>query len=308
MVADYFVYLRNGRKLKASTIATHLAAIMSVMRKRSPDMNISVLKDLIKSFRQSDGVSRLRPPEWDLSVVLEHLRSDHYEPLEDAILLRLTIKTVFLVAMASAARISELHALQADLIRFENTEGGSATLGLAPDFVCKNQASDERGRSFKLPALSATVTGEEGVSLVLCPVRALRIYTRRTAALRDGRRRLFLPHSPRSSKELDLRALAVYLRSAVIDAYKAAGLSPPSRANPHEIRAVSATMAYHCNISVSDILKGCFWRSNTVFANHYLRDLSSQDLEGISRLGPQVFAQQLASAATSARRRSTPHP
>ena len=62
-------------------------------------------------------------------------------------------------------------------------------------------------------------------------------------------------------------------------------------------------MAYHCNIAVADIMQGCFWRSQLVFANHYLRELSSEDLEGISRLGPQVFAQQLASTS---RRRSGP--
>ena len=298
-VAEYFVYLRNERHLKASSIGTHLAAIMSVFRKRSPTWDVSVLKELIKSFRQEDGRKMLRPPEWDLSVVLSHLKSEDYEPLEDVTLQRLTVKTVFLVAMASAARISELHALQADLLRFEVRDGGSASLGLAPDFVCKNQAADERGRTFQIPSLGALADPDSDTDLSLCPVRALRVYTERTRTFRDGRRRLFIPHSLRSSKEIDRRALAVYLRSAVLDAYKAAGLDPPARANPHEIRAVSATMAYHCNIAVADILKGCFWHSNEVFANHYLRDLSTEDLAGVSRLGPQVFAQQLARAPAS---------
>ncbi|XP_067683784.1 uncharacterized protein [Haliotis asinina] len=291
-IADYLVHLRNVRGLKASSINTNLAAIMSVIRKRSPGLDISVLRELIKSFRQAEGRRKPRAPEWDLAVVLDHLKSDFYEPLEEAPLLRVTVKTTFLVAMASAARISELHALQADLLRFEATDGGSASLGLAPDFVCKNQQADELGRTFHIPSLGPLVDPTEEGALSLCPVRAFRVYTDRTRSLRQGRRRLFLPHSQRSKREIDRRALGVYLRSAIIEAYKGQDRPLPTRTNPHEIRAVSATMAYHRNITVADIMAGCFWKSGLVFANHYLRTLSNEDLAGISRLGPQVFAQQ----------------
>ncbi|XP_067679993.1 uncharacterized protein [Haliotis asinina] len=266
-IADYLVHLRNVRGLKASSINTNLAAIMSVIRKRSPGLDISVLRELIKSFRQAEGRRKPRAPEWDLAVVLDHLKSDFYEPLEEVPLLRVTVKATLLVAMASAARISELHALQADLLRFEATDGGFASLG---------------------PLVDPT---EEG-ALSLCPVRALRVYTDRTRSLSRGRRRLFLPHSQRSKREIDRRALGVYLRSAIIEAYKGQDRPLPTRTNPHEIRAVSATMAYHRNIAVADIMVGCFWKSGLVFANHYLRTLSNEDLAGISRLGPQVFAQQ----------------
>ncbi|XP_067671071.1 uncharacterized protein [Haliotis asinina] len=278
-IADYLVHLRNVRGLKASSINTNLAAIMSVIRKRSPGLDVSVLRELIKSFRQAEGRCKPRAPEWDLAVVLDHLKSDFYEPLEEVPLLRVMVKTTFLVAMASAARISELHALQANLLRFEATDGGSASLGLAPDFVCKNQQADELGRTFHIPSLGPLV-------------RALRVYTDRTRSLRRGRRRLFLPHSQRSKREIDRRALGVYLRSAIIEAYKGQDRPLPTRTNPHKIRAVSATMAYHRNIAVADIMAGCFWKSGLVFANHYLRTLSNEDLAGISRLGPQVFAQQ----------------
>lgn len=139
---------------------------------------------------------------------------------------------------------------------------------------------------------------------LLCPVRALRIYTEKTRTLRQGRRRLFIPHSQTSVREIDKRQLSVYLRSAVLDAYKAADLDPPARSNPHEIRAISATMALHNNLAVADIMAGCFWKSGLVFANHYLRDISNEDLEGINRLGAQVYAQQRVPSAPQ--RRSHP--
>ena len=282
------MFLRSEKGLKAASINTHLAAIMSVMKKNPTEFDVSVLKGLIKSFRQEDGRRQSKPPQWDLGLVLEHLKSDFYEPLEDATRQRLTTKTVFLVAMASAARVSELHALQADLLRFEQRDGGAAILGLDPTFVCKNQGVDERGRSFTIPALHTGDQAEADMSL--CPVRALKTYAQRTRQLRGIRRRLFIPAAVDSDKEIDKRAIAVHLRSAVIEAYKAADLPTP-RANPHEIRAVSASMAYHCNVPVADIMRGCFWKSELVFANHYLRTISTQDLEGVARLGPQVFAQ-----------------
>ena len=47
-------------------------------------------------------------PQWDLGIVLEALSKPPYEPLREASLKHLTLKTVFLLAMASAGRRSEL--------------------------------------------------------------------------------------------------------------------------------------------------------------------------------------------------------
>ena len=53
-------------------------------------------------------------PQWDLGVVLEALSKSPYEPLREASFKHLTLKMVFLLAMASAGRRSELHALKFD--------------------------------------------------------------------------------------------------------------------------------------------------------------------------------------------------
>ena len=51
-------------------------------------------------------------PQWDLGIVLEALSKPPYEPLREASFKHL--KTVFLLAMASAGRCSELQALRFD--------------------------------------------------------------------------------------------------------------------------------------------------------------------------------------------------
>ena len=50
-------------------------------------------------------------PQWDLGIVLEALSKAPYEPLWEASLRHLTLKTIFLPAIASAGRPSELQAL-----------------------------------------------------------------------------------------------------------------------------------------------------------------------------------------------------
>ena len=59
---------------------------------------------------------RLTPvlPQWEIGIVLEALSKPPYEPLREASLKHLTLNTVFLLAMASAIRRSELQALVFD--------------------------------------------------------------------------------------------------------------------------------------------------------------------------------------------------
>ena len=52
--------------------------------------------------------------QWDLGIFLEAVSKPPYEPLREASLKHLTLKTVFLLAMASAGRRSELQALVFD--------------------------------------------------------------------------------------------------------------------------------------------------------------------------------------------------
>ena len=56
-------------------------------------------------------------PDWDLSLVLKALMKAPFEPIQTCELKCLTYKTVFLLAFATAARRSELHALSKDFVR-----------------------------------------------------------------------------------------------------------------------------------------------------------------------------------------------
>ena len=64
------------------------------------------------------------------------------------------------------------------------------------------------------------------------------------------------------------------------------------RVTAHEVRALSASWAYNCQVALSDILSAAYWRSSGVFKNSYLHDMASI-ADGMPTLGPVVVAPQV---------------
>ena len=216
-----------------------------------------------------------------------------FEPLKDSSDENLLSKTCFLVAFATAARVGEVHALDVTTVKFKKSYPASATVGVLMNFIAKNQSTNPGSRTFTIPSMENITAPEDSQDRLLCPVRALKIYISRTKAYRGDRKRLFIPADRNYKGDINKNRVAFWLRSVIINAYSAAGLPVPQKSNPLEIRAVSASLALHKNISVQDIVKGCFWSSQSIFASHYLRDFAVQDIDGINSLGPIVCAQQL---------------
>ena len=95
------------------------------------------------------------PHKWNLTLVLETLIREPYEPLEEASLKFLTHKCIFLLALASAKRVSELQALSGRIAHKE--DWSRVSFDFARDFLAKTEIpSSTRNfvRSFQIPALS----------------------------------------------------------------------------------------------------------------------------------------------------------
>ena len=113
--------------------------------------------------------------------------------------------------------------------------------------------------------------GDLPEELLLCPVRALRVYLSRTSSLPSRPRALFV--SPRSpSHPLSKNALSFFLRDVIVEAYSSSGLSLPSTSSTswvpsvassrpcssiraHGVRGVASSWAFHRNASLSSILE-----------------------------------------------------
>ena len=115
---------------------------------------------------------------WNLSVVLNELTKVPYEPMKDTDLKHLTLKTVFLLLLASGKHRSEIHAWVANKV---SNLGQWEKVALFPssDFIAKNELPREGSQSVSpvtIPALTTIVDRQFKEDRTLCPVRALRYY------------------------------------------------------------------------------------------------------------------------------------
>ena len=146
------------------------------------------LHRLLSSFHRDRPKSSRNLPKWNLSVVLNELTKAPFEPMKDTDLKHLTLKTAFLLALASGKRRSEIHAWVANKV---------SNLGQweKVDFIAKNQLAREGSQSVSpvtIPVLTTIVDRQFKEDRTLCPVQALRYYLDRTQDLRGSRSLLFI--------------------------------------------------------------------------------------------------------------------
>ena len=117
-----------------SSIRGYCSMLSGIFRFQLPSLSSHpVLRDLLRSFCLESAERQLRPPAWDLSLVLRFLNASPFEPLSDAPLRAFTQKMLFLLALATAKRVGELQALSSVVIFVH----GDACLSYVPQFVTK---------------------------------------------------------------------------------------------------------------------------------------------------------------------------
>ena len=314
-VADFLLYLHRSLGMAFSTVSSYRSMLSSVFRFSLPELSSHfVLAALLRSFRLERPRLSSRVPPWDLSLVLASLRGPPFEPLTTCSLRDLTRKVLFLLSLATARRVGELQALSASV----SFSGDDIFLSYLPEFRAKTDtAARPLPRSFPVRSLRDFV-GSLPEELLLCPVRALRVYLDRTSSLSPRPRSLFV--SPRApSRSLSKNALSFFLRDVISSAYSSSGRSLPSLApssapssssssapssgagggavsgrrgsavRAHSIRGVSSSWAFLRNASISSVLEAATWASPSVFSSFYLSDVQFSSSSGFS-LGPVVAA------------------
>ena len=221
-----------------------------------------VLHDL-QFFRLERPLSSSRVPPWDLLSMI------HFEPLSSCSLRDLTQKILFLVALATARRVGELQAVSSAV----SMSGEDMFLSYLPEFRAKTgSSSNPLPRSFCIRSLRDFV-GDLPEELLLCPVRALRIYLSRTSSISPHPHSLFL--SPRApSRPLYKNALSFFLREVIFQASSSSSSSSvgPSAPSPssfsarlsrstasfsfcaHSVCGVAASVAFSSNAPLSSVL------------------------------------------------------
>ena len=116
-IAAFLYYLFDTQGLSPQSIKGYRSCLASVLSHTGMAAAVQAKKmsDMITSMElQRSRMTRVLP-QWDLDIKLEALSKPPYVPLWEASLKHLTLKTVFLLAMAPARRGSELQALVFDL-------------------------------------------------------------------------------------------------------------------------------------------------------------------------------------------------
>ena len=95
--------------------------------------------------------------------------------------------------------------------------------------------------------------------------------------------------SPRCpTRPLSKNALSFFLREAISDAGAVRDQEGRSL-RAHSIRGVATSAVFLRNWSISKVLEAATWRSNSVFASFYFKDISFA-LDDLRSLGPFVAA------------------
>ena len=290
-IAEYFLYLFD-QGLQVNTIMGYRSAVSSALGHFSGFTVGShpVITKLIASFKIQRPVARSYFPAWDLNIVLDVLRKAPFEPPlfgTVAEKVHTTQKTAFLLALASANRASEIHAIsrsKRDLIFHKDKIQLRAIAG----FVGKTQSSLCDCQPYFIADHQCFV-GRDTVDRLLCPKRMVKYYLSFTGGFRD-KSRLF--YKCLGEGEVKKKTISSWLKNVIVFAYEHSGKTLGGEVSGHDVRRMSTSCAFAAGTNLSDILQAAQWKKCTTFTTHYLKDVQPQP-DGVYRMGAVVAGSRL---------------
>lgn len=281
-VSDILTFLQalldQGRS--PSTLKVYVAAI-SCWHVGLNGCSVGRDKDVVLFLR---GARRLHPPNrpvapaWDLSLVLEALRSLPFEPLASADLKWLSLKTVFLLAMVSAKRVGELQALSiAEPCCRWNPDGSGVTLWSDVAFIPKVSLPAGSTQPLHLARFDSGSPSEP-----LCPVRALETYINATASFRKTNSLFVCYAGSRKGQALSKQRLAHWVVDLISKAYALQDRPLPAGVKCHSTRGMSTSFAAMTGVPLDVICRAASWKSPSTFTRFYRVNVAApHPLQGI---------------------------
>uniref|UniRef100_A0A803JM14 Tyr recombinase domain-containing protein n=1 Tax=Xenopus tropicalis TaxID=8364 RepID=A0A803JM14_XENTR len=222
-----------------------------------------------------EGVSRLHPPfhdpipPWDLNLVLNALQEAPFEPMATIPIAWLTWKTVFLIAIASARRVSELSSLSCQLPYLIFHED-RAVLRTTASFLPKVVSSFHINQDITIPSFCLRPASYKEVALhSLDPVRALKFYLHRTKEIRSSNSLFILHTGAQSGSQASKSTISRWIKETICRAYIAKGKSPPLQIRAHSTRGIGTSWAFRNKASAEQVCKAATWSSLHSFTKFY---------------------------------------
>ena len=254
----FFRYLFD-RGLKPKTILRYRSALVWPLLFFEIDILTKDVARLLSNF----GIQRPQKvklaPVWSIDKVLKLLMSGDYADNDSCSLDNLLSKSIFLYALASGSRVSEMAALSRDPSNLFFWEDDSQ-VELRPDskFLYKNQTVDRVPEPVVIPAFQSDDSSQS-----LCPMRALKAWVTRSGSLKSSSPHLWV--NPSSGRPLNRAAISKIFCNLVSKAQNS-----KTKVNIHQSRAIASSLAFKAGLPIPEILRRAFWKSPDPFFRNYL--------------------------------------
>ena len=300
-------YLQHLSDTKAvNTIRGYITAIserhalVSDGEHRRRISDLEVVQTWMRGLTSLHPQPRVRVPSWDLEIVLSALKKPPFYPLKDASLKHLTIRTAFLMALTSARRASEVHAIRHDTLQWK-----ADCVYAFPDeqFLPKVATQWHVNQPIAFPALRQRGNPE---LTKLCVRTTIDHYVKRTKVVRAGAgassQLLICFGGNQKGHPVSVQRLSKWLKMAVEIAYDQANLPRPS-VKGHHVRKQATSWADLAGVTPVDICRAATWKSSSMFARHYRLQLLHDADSDLGRRVIQLSASSSAERATQRRLR-----
>lgn len=255
-VLRFLIYLASELRLNVRTVINYRATLALPLKTAfGIDFSHESFNLLTRSQFLQNPPQLRKIPSWSVNVVLEALSAQRFS-IRQAAPKDLFMKTLFLVALASGNRCSELAAMRRTGITLREDH---VFIPIDQNFLFKNQ-------SVKNPNPTPISFPRLGSQHTLCPYSNLQKYLALTAP--SGTVDAIFLH-PSSNVPLQAGRISYWLMQAILSADNTV-----NKPTGHDIRKIAHSMAFTRGVPLDEIIKNAFWHSPHVFIRKYLCDIS----------------------------------
>ena len=241
-----------------------LSSVLPPIDKFSVGQHPYIIRLLKGVFNSRPPITRLLP-EWNLQKVLDMLQKPPFEPLRDASLKYVTYKTIFLAAITTFRRCSDLQSLKIG-------EGNVSVQSRGILFLRQGLSKQDRPSHFGTKIFVPSFPDNKKLD----PKRAFAVYLKLTEKYRkkgeNDETNLFLsfiePHKPVSKQ-----TVAKWIVSTIKLAYEG-----HIQVRAHSTRALGPSWALFKGANMTSILEAADWSRESTFIKFYLRDVKTHSL------------------------------
>ena len=247
----YFLDSQKGSShSKVTTARAALTFLFTCWDNNILQTNEPLVAKFIKGLWNQNPDLPGKTPVWNPARLLSHVKQNKIIETEDFLLLSQT--TVTLLALATAARVQTLAALNIDTLQImeDNSYIFPINVPLKTSSV-SNHLVEVRIHPF---------TDE-----TLCPVSFLEKYISKTSSLRSNNNSNLFISTQKPYSKVSQQTLSRWIKTCL----KNAGIQDKA----HSIRASSTSAVFFSKLPVDKIIQKAGWTSESTFAKYYKRPL-----------------------------------